>query len=271
MQQQNNRDLKAVIVGSILILLVGGYFFWRFFSASPETDTAADTVLPKAGSEAAPSITPEILQKKLINREALRIIDVRSGEAYQAEHIPHSLSLPGSLLSEFSPEKDESIIVISSESDPTASEIAQNILAQKSFPYAILKGGFEAWKAQGYQTLSAGDPNSFIDQSKVTYIAALELKQALSDVSSKLFLLDVQSPENFAKNHLKGAVNIPLSQLEKRAEEIPSARPIIVYGENELASFRAGVRLSDLNIFTAKTLKGNDILSPQSGLPLEKQ
>jgi rhodanese-related sulfurtransferase len=216
-------------------------------------------------------MTPDALRQKLSSGEPIRIIDIRSAEEYRSEHIPHSLSVPLGALGGFTPEKDESVVIVFSEQDPQVFEAVRNILDQKSFAYFFIRGGFEAWKTGGYQTISLGDPNSFVDQSKVTYLSGEDLKKLLADASIRTFLLDVQSTENFNKNHIRGAVNIPLNQLEKRADEIPSARPIVVYGEHELASFQGGVRLFDLNIFTAKTLAGNDIFTLASGLPLEKQ
>jgi len=91
----------------------------------------------------------------------------------------------------------------------------------------------------------------------------------MNDPVSDLEIIDVQSETNFGRAHIKNAKNIPLDQLERRAKEIPSNTPLVVYGENEFASFQAGVRFADLNIFTAKTLSGNQNLSPESGLPLE--
>ncbi|MFZ3031959.1 MAG: rhodanese-like domain-containing protein, partial [Candidatus Moraniibacteriota bacterium] len=117
--------------------------------------------------------------------------------------------------------------------------------------------------------LSRGDPSSFLDQSKITYITPAEALKALANTDANYFLLDVQSAQNYQKKHLKGSVNIPLAELERRSKEIPAGRNILVYGESELSSFQGGVRLADLNVFTARTLSGNDHLKPESGFFLE--
>ena len=118
---------------------------------------------------------------------------------------------------------------------------------------------------------SFGDTTSFVDQSKITYIGLESFKKLLSEKEPSLFILDVQTEENYNKAHIVGATNIPLDQLEKRSGEIPAGRQIIVYGENDSISFRGGVHLSDLGIFTAQTLSGNKYLSPDSGLPFESK
>lgn len=42
-------------------------------------------------------------------------------------------------------------------------------------------------------------------------------------------VVDVRSPDQYEKEHIPGAVNIPLSQLESKLSELPRNRPIIVY------------------------------------------
>lgn len=45
----------------------------------------------------------------------------------------------------------------------------------------------------------------------------------------ELFLLDVRSPEEFAKGHVPGATNIPIEQLRDRLTEVPKDRKIASY------------------------------------------
>ncbi len=42
-------------------------------------------------------------------------------------------------------------------------------------------------------------------------------------------LLDVREPHEFARGHIPGAVNVPLSELRARMQEIPRDRPVLVY------------------------------------------
>ncbi|MFO0739647.1 MAG: FAD-dependent oxidoreductase [Labilithrix sp.] len=46
---------------------------------------------------------------------------------------------------------------------------------------------------------------------------------------TKPYLLDVREPEEFAKGHMEGATNLPLSQLRKREAEVPRDRQVWVY------------------------------------------
>ena len=267
----DEHDKKALLIGSALILLVGVYFISKsfFFNKKDTTQTSVPAIVDK--KEGIPLIEPSVLLKKIQNGDNIVLVDVRDAMSFQTEHLPHSLSISIGSLENFSPNKDEAVIIVFSESDPETFEAAKNIMGQKSFAYFFLKGGFEGWKTANSPTVSIGDPNSFIDQSKITYIKTEEYKKLVEQNNQSFFVLDVQTKDNFKKKHIKGAVNIPLSELEKRADEIPSGKQIIVYGEDDLVSFQGGVHLSDLGIFAAYTLNsgGKNYFSAESPLPLE--
>jgi phage shock protein E len=42
-------------------------------------------------------------------------------------------------------------------------------------------------------------------------------------------LLDVRTPDEFAKGHLPGALNVPVQELPARAGEVPGGKPVVVY------------------------------------------
>lgn len=267
--QNNQRDKRTLLVGGVLIVLVGVYFVSKSFFFADKTTLTPQTTDATSSSNIS-LIAPEVLLKKIQNGDAVTLLDIRPEAAYQLEHMVHALSVPIGSLENFSPTNaNEMVVIVFSENDLNTFETAKNIMNQKSFAYFFLKGGFEAWKNLSAPVISTGDPNSFVDQSKVTYLSLEECKKLLAKNTPVPFILDVQSESNFHRRHLKGAVNIPLDQLEKRIAEIPAGKQIIVYGENDLASFQGGVRLSDLGIFSAHTLTGGKYLSGLSGLALE--
>jgi rhodanese-related sulfurtransferase len=45
--------------------------------------------------------------------------------------------------------------------------------------------------------------------------------RARIDAASKTLIVDVRDPEEFAKETIKGAVNIPMAQLRNRLKDIP--------------------------------------------------
>ena len=58
-------------------------------------------------------------------------------------------------------------------------------------------------------------------------------------VESGACIIDVREPAEYAAGHLKGAVNIPLSQLRERMEEVPKDRPVYLHCRTSQRSYYA--------------------------------
>ncbi len=267
---QEKKNARAVLVGGLLVLLVGGYFIGRtLFKDTPKEEDISAALPSPAESNPIPELDANTIRQKLMNKEQLVLVDVRGQADFESEHLLGSRSISTGALATFVPEEGSTVIIVFSAQDKNTRETTETILRQKSYPVFMLKGGIEAWKRGGNQLISEGNPNSFLDQSKVTYISLDEFKKLYFNPPTNLLLLDVQTTEAYERAHIRGAFHIPLKELEKRSGEIPAGSTIVVYGENELTSFQGGVRLADLNIFTGKTLAGSDYLKKESGLPIE--
>ena len=65
-----------------------------------------------------------------------------------------------------------------------------------------------------------------------------EFAEQLKNSNNKI-LIDVRVPREYELGHIKGAVNIPLSELKKRAKEISRDKEIFLYCRNGMRSKRA--------------------------------
>ncbi len=266
MYPSQNKDSKIVVVGALLIMLIGGgLIFKKFWNSSSDTNQSVVTGSAPQEKNQISTLSTDIVRQKILNKENVRFLDFRDPESFQQEHIPHSTSLSIGSFSSFIPEKDELLILILPLKDTTMLNTLKGILQKKSYRAFLLDGGFEAWRKGGNQVISYGYLDSLLDQSKVTYITQDEIKNSDLD----FIMLDVQATENYMKKHVAGVLHIPLDQIEKRSVEIPATKNIVVYGEDELAAFRGVVRLAGLNIITAKALRGNNHLQPDSIFLLE--
>lgn len=70
-----------------------------------------------------------------------------------------------------------------------------------------------------------------------------QFKKNLDSSSNKL-LVDVREPHEFKNGHIKGAQNIPLSQLSKRIQDIPRDKTLFIYCQSGMRSKQAGRILS---------------------------
>ena len=84
-------------------------------------------------------------------------------------------------------------------------------------------------------------------------------------------VLDVRPPEEYAAGHLPGAVNIPLSQLEKNLKILPQDQEIVAYcrGPYCVLAFEAVARLRGRGI-KARRLQNGFPEWKQAGLPVEQ-
>ncbi|MCH1627265.1 rhodanese-like domain-containing protein [Ferdinandcohnia quinoae] len=57
--------------------------------------------------------------------------------------------------------------------------------------------------------------------------------------SKNITLIDVRQPNEFRASHIKGAVNIPLSQIKRKKTNIPVEREIILYCQTGIRSKQA--------------------------------
>jgi rhodanese-related sulfurtransferase len=66
-----------------------------------------------------------------------------------------------------------------------------------------------------------------------------ELNQSFKESPGQIFLIDLMSKEDFASNHIPGAINIPVEELENHISGIPKDKNVVVV-------CRRGLMKSDL-------------------------
>lgn len=83
-------------------------------------------------------------------------------------------------------------------------------------------------------------------------------------------ILDVREPAEFGTGHLPNARNIPLSELEKRAGELPSGKPVLICCQAGPRASKALALLSKAGREQVFTLEGGLQAWRQAGLPVVK-
>ena len=251
-----SKDELAVIVGFILIALIGIITVLRLVDfKSKKTTSVLETKTQDSQIKYA-TISTADLQKKATKDENILILDVRSDEAYINEHIIDALHIPVDKLENNTQiDLNKEIFIVGENSKDSSIENAVKILKNKKVKnVTVLAGGMESWKNLGGQTITSGDPNSFLNQAKVNFIKTEELKNILDD--KKLFLIDGRPNSDFVQGHIKNAVNIPFEEIEKRRNELPYSKTVVVYDANEVLGFQTAVRVYDLTSMPAYDLRG---------------
>ncbi len=102
-----------------------------------------------------------------------------------------------------------------------------------------------------YKTISASDARAMIQSSP------------------NLLVVDVRTPEEYTQGHLKGAVNIPLSDLPLRISGLDPNRPILVYCRTGHRSAQASAILVKAGFTQVYNMDGGITAWINSGYPTE--
>jgi hydroxyacylglutathione hydrolase len=149
--------------------------------------------------------------------EAL-ILDTRSPEDFSKGFIPNSINigLDGSFanwVGEMIPDIKQEILLIA---EPGREKEAVIRLSRVGYDFAVgyLEGGFESWT------------NSQKEVDVVNRISATELENIYA---THPILIDVRRNSEFESEHVKGAVNIPLNEINEHLAEIPKDTKFYLY------------------------------------------
>jgi NADPH-dependent 2,4-dienoyl-CoA reductase/sulfur reductase-like enzyme/rhodanese-related sulfurtransferase len=98
-------------------------------------------------------------------------------------------------------------------------------------------------------------------EGRIVGISPIELAWKIEGQENVL-LLDVRTPAEFEKGHLKNAVHIPLGALRKRAGELPRDREIVVYCGTSLRAYEGALILRHAGYEHVKVLDGSVAMWP---------
>ncbi|NPE29937.1 rhodanese-like domain-containing protein [Methanococcoides sp. SA1] len=82
-----------------------------------------------------------------------------------------------------------------------------------------------------------------------------------------VFLLDVRKESEFNSGHLEGAVNIEVSQLGSRLDEVPADKVILVYCRTGVRSVRASKTLVNAGYTDVYNMQGGITAWMSAGYP----
>lgn len=250
-QDKNQRVLLIglfLIISVILIFFSKNYFFGKKYSQEKNNSDVRLEELLKIKA-----ISSEDLSEMITIGKSPVIFDVRDSDSFLVEHIIDSKNISQENLEKTlsSPEKNKTYVIVDYSGENSPFNFPDSLENEEIY---LLSGGFSAWKNGRNPTISFGDADSFLDQSKVSYIKSEELKKIIEENERSFYIIDVRKSDSFSGGHIKNAINIFLDDIEKRRREMPLGKKIVVYDEDGLWAYRAAVRLFDLGVFNVFAL-----------------
>ncbi|MGG3891543.1 rhodanese-like domain-containing protein [Metabacillus fastidiosus] len=94
----------------------------------------------------------------------------------------------------------------------------------------------------------------FLPTKGVKQITTAELAKELNDKNKQY--IDVRTPGEFKANHIRGFKNIPLHQLENKAQELSKEKEVIVICQSGMRSNKASKLLKRRGFKQVTNVKG---------------
>lgn len=182
-----------------------------------------DAEINRTGAEALKSLqrprafSPREVQELLANGHL--VLDVRSPAAFGTAHLPASIhiglggqfaSWAGSLIP-----ADARLVLVADDLDQVDEAMMRLARVGIESVDGYLEGGIYAWDHARLQT------------AQIAQISVEELRARLGE-NSKLHVIDVRRPGEYAAGHVPGAHAVPLSDLQKQPPVLDRAKPIAV-------------------------------------------
>ncbi|MFK7813042.1 MAG: rhodanese-like domain-containing protein [Maribacter sp.] len=155
----------------------------------------------------------------IVNDAGAVMLDVRQPQDFAKGHIPNSIfiGLDGSFapwVGEMVVDVQQPIILITPEG---REEETVTRLSRVGFDNTLgfLKGGIDAWKNEGKET------------DIVTSVPATKLESAYTKDKERIF--DVRKESEYLSEHIKGANNTPLGEINNHLSAFPKDEPFFVH------------------------------------------
>lgn len=189
--------------------------------------------------------------KAMIDKQdpGLVLIDARSPGEYQEVHIKGAVNIPWAML-----EKNPSVLNVAKESklvfycngykcgkSPKAARLAAQLGYRNLY---VLSEGMPAWEEKGLAIHAGPDYEKRIETFR---ISANDLESLLKSKPQSVILIDVRDPEEFAKEHIAGAINIPAASFAALSSGLEKEKRVIVYCNSGGRSYNAYRKLQKMD------------------------
>jgi len=210
--------------------------------------------------------------KAMIDRHepGLVVIDARSPAEYQEVHIKGAVNIPWTML-----EKDSTLLTMPKNAklvfycngfkcgkSPKAARLAASL---GYTDLHVMSEGMPAWEEKGFAIYAGPDYEKKIETSR---LSPKELQALLQEKKAAVTLIDVRDPQEFAEDHIAGAINIPAQNFAALSAGLEKNKHVIVYCNSGGRSYNAYRKLQKMDFKNISQAIFADW--QEAGLPVEK-
>lgn len=152
------------------------------------------------------------------NETRALVLDSRCAADFAKGFIPNSINIGldsnfAMWVGELVPDIKQEILLVT---EPGKEEETIIRLSRVGYDHAIghLKGGFDAWKAEGRE---------------VDTVQRISAEEFATRYAGKPLVFDVRKRSEFESEHVEGAVNVPLNEISQHLAEFPKDKPFILH------------------------------------------
>jgi len=184
--------------------------------------------------------------KKLIDEKApMTLIDSRpKARKYDLGHIPTAINIPDSQFDTLAPKmlpadkKSPLYFYCEGVTCVLSNDSALKAIKLGYTDVKVVPEGYPAWEkaygpgptaaAAGAAPAAAKAPAMEAGKEAGT-ISVASFERIFKETPDSVFLIDVRDPKEFDTGTFKGAINMPVSTLEKNLDKLPKGKPIIFF------------------------------------------
>ncbi len=230
-ERQTNPLFRSRDLAAFFASFLSDQPYPSYYGRSRATNLAGGRPLGPTIPELPPLDAAEV--ERLRTGPSVTILDIRPGPKFERAHVPGSLSISSdgplsAWVGWLRPENETFVIV---DDDPVGRRAVQLGLLRIGYDgvRGYLSGGLPAYVAAGFSTAS-------------TRRLSMAVVRKVMEKGTPFTLLDVRNPDEAARAHVPGAINIPLPRLERDANAALSRElPLFVHCQS---GYRAGIAAS---------------------------
>ena len=171
--------------------------------------------------------------KKLLDEKApLTLVDARPKERkFDKGHIPGAISLPDAQFDQLAAERlpADKAAALYFYCDGLACTLSNDSAVKAvKLGYKNVKVVPEGWPGWAKAYGEAGAP-AIVAGKEPGSIAIASFERIYREAPETVHLVDVRAPNEFAAGTFKGAINMPISTLDKNLDKLPNGKPIVFF------------------------------------------